>query len=418
MPSKPEKRRTIPLILWASGLVALILVVVAVHYLTRERVDVRIAKVSYQDLIKTSSTNGNVEPIDDFQPHAEVAGVVEEVYVNVGDKVKPGQLLLKMDDADAKARLASAQSNVEAAQLALSDITHGGTQDERNTYASNLSSARFQRQQDATSLAALQQLQQKGAASAAEIAAAQQRIEADDNNIHSIEQHSTQRYGDADRAGAEARLRDAQAALAAAQSSYASVNIQSRIAGTVYAIPVTQYDYVAAGTDLIYVADLNRLQVLAYFDEPEVGNLANGQPVRIVWDAKPNKAWHGEVSVAPSSIVNYQSTRNVGECIITVDDAHGDLQPNADVTIYVTTAVHKHVLSIPREALHTNGDMDNYVYRVIDNKLVRTSVQVTGGIVNNISAEITGGLAEGDVVATSPTTPRDLTNGLEVIPVE
>jgi HlyD family secretion protein len=417
MPSNPEKRRTIPIILWASGLVALILVVVAVHYLTRERVEVRTAKVSYQDLIKTSSTNGNVEPIDDFQPHAQVAGVVEEVYVNVGDKVKPGQLLLKMDDADAKARLASAQSNLEAAQLALSDITHGGTQDERNTYAANLSSARLQRQQDAASLAALQQLQQKGAASAAEIAAAQQRLEVDDSSLHSIEQHSTQRYGDADRAGAQARVGDAQAALAAAQSSYASVNIKSPLAGTVYAIPIYQYDYVAAGVDLIYVADLNRIQVLAYFDEPEVGNLANGQPVKITWDAKQDRAWHGHISVAPTSIISY-NTRNVGECIITVDDAHGDLQPNANVIVYVTTAQHSHALSVPREALHTDDANDYYVYRIIKDKLVRTSVQVTGGIVNNTRAEITGGLAEGDVVATTPTTPRDLTNGLEVIPVE
>jgi HlyD family secretion protein len=414
MPAYPEKNRATRLILWGSVLLTLVAVAFAVRFLTRERVQVRTARVTYQPILKTSSTNGNVEPIDDFQPHAQVAGVVEEVYVGVGDKVKPGQLLLKMDDADARARLASAESALEAARLALSDITHGGTQDERNTYAADLSRAQLQRQQDASSLAALQKLQQTGAASAAEITSAQQRLEADDSNIHSIKQHSTQRYGDSDRASAEARLADAQAGLAAAQSSLASVNIRSPLAGTVYAIPVYQYDYVAAGVDLIYVADLDRIQILAYFDEPDVGNLANGQPVKITWDAKPDRAWHGHISIAPTSIISY-NTRNVGECIITVDDAHGELQPNANVIVTVTTAQRPNVLSVPHEALRTDGPL-TYVFRIINNRLVRTPVQV--GIVNLTRAEITGGLSEGDLVATDATTNQDLTNNLEVIPVE
>jgi HlyD family secretion protein len=415
MPSHPEKSRATPYILWGSVLVALVLIVVAVRFLTREKVAVRTARVSYEPLIKTSSTNGNVQPIDDFQPHAQGAGVVEDIYVDVGDKVKPGQLLLKMDDADAKARLASAQSALEAARLALSDITHGGTQDERNTFASDLTRAKAQVQQNQAILTAREQLQQKGSASPAEVADARQQLEAAQNNLHSVEQHSTQRYGDADRAGAEAKLADAQAGFAAAKSSYDSVNIHSPLAGTVYAIPVDQYEYVAAGVDLIYVADLNRIQVLAYFDEPEVGNLANGQPVKIVWDAKPDKVWHGHISVAPTSIITYGSTRNVGQASITVDDAHGDLQPNANVVVTVTTAQHPHALSVPREAVQTDS-RGSYVLRVINNKLVRTPIQP--GIYNLGFEEVLSGLSEGDIVATTATTPRALTDGLDVIPVE
>jgi HlyD family secretion protein len=414
MPSYPEKKRGTPFVLWGSVLAALVIVAFAVRSYTRQRIDVRTAKVSYQPIIKTYDANGNIQPIDDFQPHAQVAGVVQEVYVEVGDKVKPGQLLLKMDDADAKARLASAQSTLEAARLALSDIEHGGTQDERNTFAANLTQAKAQVQQDEAILVARQQLQQQGAASPAEVTEARQQLEVAKNNLHSVEQHSTQRYGDADRAGAEARLADAQAGVAAAQSSYASVNIRSPLAGTVYAIPVYQYDYVAAGVDLIYVADLDRIQILAYFDEPDVGNLANGQSVKITWDAKPDRIWHGHISIAPTSIISY-NTRNVGECVITVDDAKGELQPNANVIVTVTTAQHPHVLSVPHEALRTDGPL-SYVFRVINNKLVRTPVEV--GIVNLTRAEIISGVSEGDVVATDATTNRDLTNGLEVVPVE
>ena len=52
------------------------------------RISVRAAQVTYQDLVKSFSTNGKVEPMDDFQAHAQAAGQVQDIYVDVGDKVK------------------------------------------------------------------------------------------------------------------------------------------------------------------------------------------------------------------------------------------------------------------------------------------------------------------------------------------
>jgi HlyD family secretion protein len=397
--------------------VALFLVVLAVYAvrsLTRERVAVRTAQVTYQDLVKSFSTNGKVEPMDDFQAHSQAAGQVQDIYVDVGDKVKAGQLLLKMDDKYAQAQLAHAQATLQAAELAASDIDHGGTQDERNTTAADLARAKFQRQQDATDLAAKQKLLQQGAESQAEVAAAQHRVELDDSTIHSIEQHSTQRYGDADRARAQAELEDARAAVAAAQRTYDTADIRSPISGTVYYLPVSQYDYVDTGTDLVYVANLTRMRITAYFDEPDIGNLAVGQPVEITWEAKQGVTWHGHVSEVPTTIIEYL-TRFVGECLITVDDADGNLMPDANINVKVTTAQHLHVLSVPREALRFDGAQP-YVFRILEGKLVRTPVRI--GIVNLTQVEITSGLAEGDTVATSATTPRDLSNGLEVKPVQ
>ena len=123
----------------------------------------------------------------------------------------------------------------------------------------------------------------------------------------------------------------------------------------------------------IDVADLNKIQVHAYFDEPEIGKLAVGQAVKIAWDAKPTQIWHGHISLAPTTVITY-GTRNVGECIITVDDARGDLLPNTNVVVTVTTSQRFNALSIPREALHTDGG--DFVYRVVNGKLVRTPVQV------------------------------------------
>jgi HlyD family secretion protein len=409
-----ETRRLNPVLLWGIFLAAIVLVFLGIRTFTREQVEVRVAAVNHQNLLSTVSTNGKVEPIEEFQAHAPTAGVVAKVYVDVGQKVKPGELLIKMDDSDAVARLAAANAALRSAEATMHDMEQGGSQDERIGLAADLTRAKMQQEQATKDLAALQQLQQKGAASASEVASAEQRLKTADNTLQSIQLRSTHRYSAADRARAEAQLSDARAAVAAAQSSYAGDNMRSPLAGTVYSIPVSAYDFVPAGEDLLDVADLNRIQIRAYFDEPEIGKLAIGQAVKVEWPAKPNQTWHGHISRAPTTVITY-GTRNVGECIIAVDDARGDLLPNTNVTVTVTTSQRFNVLSIPREGLHTEG-MSDFVYRVVGDKLVRTPVQI--GVVNLTRVEITSGLTEKDTVALSATSNRDLTNGLAVKVVE
>jgi HlyD family secretion protein len=416
----PKPNPVSKLVILGSALIVIVLAVVAVRSMTRERISIRTAQVTYQDLVKSFSTNGKVEPDDDFQVHAQATGQIQDVYVDIGQQVKAGQLLLKMEDKYALTNLAHVQSTLQGAELSANDIQNGGSQDERNSFAADLNRATLQRQQDAASLSALRQLQQKGAASASEVAAAEHRIQLDDTNLHSIQQHSTQRYTQADRARAEAEIADARAALAAGQASYETVDVRSKINGTVYYLPVSQYDYVNAGDDLVYIADLNHMRITAYFDEPDIGNLAAGQQVTITWEAKPGVVWHGHITQAPTTIISYL-TRFVGECFIAVDDAQGQLQPNANVNVTVIAAQHPHVLSVPRGALR--GPVTQpYVFRVVNNRLVRTPVQLgtsaNPAIVNLNEVEITGGLSEGDTVALNSTTNRDLTNGLEVTPVQ
>lgn len=407
-----DTRRLNPLALLGILLGAILLVIVVVRSSTRDVVDIRAAAVSRQNLVKSVPTNGKVEPIDDFRAHSEGPGVVAKIYVKVGQKVKAGDLLIKMDDADAVARLAAAKAALSTAQASMHDLQQGGSQDERIALQGDLSRSKIQQQQAESDLAALKQLQQKGAASASEVAAAEQRLQSANSSLQNIQMRRTERYSGPDRTRAEAQVSDARASVLAAQNAYASVNIRTPLAGTVYSIPVSRYDFVQAGQDLVDVADLNKIQVRAYFDEPEIGNLAVGQAVTIVWEGRQGRVWHGHVSRVPTTVIAY-GTRSVGECIIAVDDAQEDLLPNTNVTVTVTTQQRFNVLSIPREALHTEPSGRDFVYRVIHNKLVVTSVQV--GVVNLMRVEIKGGLTDKDTVALSPTNSnRDLSNGLAV----
>ncbi len=414
MPDQRPRRLSRTLIA-ALSLLGILVVVAIIRSSTREIVAVRVSPVTHENLVSTVSTNGKVEPIREFQAHAPAAGIVEDIYVQVGQRVKAGDLLLRLDDSEAASRLAASKTVLTAVQSAADAVQRGGTQDERLLTSGEFTRAQQAQQQAATAVTTLQQLQAKGAASLSEVKSAQDRLDAANAALHTAQlRNSPERFDSLDRSHSAAQLADARAALSASQSAYDKAVVRAPFPGTVYSIAVNAYDFVPGGEDLLDLADLNKIRITAYFDEPEIGKLAIGQPVKIVWEAKPDRTWHGHVDVAPTTIIVY-NTRNVGEAMITVDDAQEDLLPNTNVTVTVTTKQRFNVLSVPREALHTEGQT-SFVYRVINHHLERTVVQV--GAQNLIRVEITGGLTEKDTVALNATSNRDLSNGLEVKSVE
>ena len=408
MAEKTSSIRGLLITFGVAALLAIGIIFARSHF--REVIEVRTAKAMQAPLVSTVSTNGKVEPVEDYNPHATVAGIVKKVFVEVGAHVKRGQSLIKMDDSDATSRLAAAQASLVAAEANLKNMQQNGTQDERLGQQSDLTNALAQQKQAATTLTATQALQARGSASANEVAVAQQRLSDAQTRVSQLKARSSSRFSSVDLSAQQSQVAQARAALLAARSAYGGVDLRAPFDGTVYSVPVSDLDFVQFGEALLNMANLNHIQVRAYFDEPEIGKLTAGQPVKIVWDAKPYSTWHGHIERAPSTIITY-GTRNVGECIISVDDAKGDLLPNTNVTVSVTVSQLADVLSVPREALRTEGPK-NYVYRIVDGHLKEVPLQV--GASNLTRIQITGGLNEGDVVALSAVSNSELKDGQEV----
>jgi HlyD family secretion protein len=412
MPTDQPKRSG-TLLVTASAIVLAVAAFFIFHYFNRDKVDVVTATVGYGDILTSLSTNGKVEPIVPFQAHAIGPGIVKQIFVQVGQHVDAGQLIIRMDDADARGRLANAESFLQGTQSTYSDIQHNGTQDERLGMSGDLQRDRDIVARDQKDLEADKQLLQKGDVAPSEVTAAQQKLDLDEATLKTVEQRTTSRYSATDIAQAKARMADARGAVASAQNNLANNDIRTPISGTVYAVPVSQYDFVNGGADLADLADLHRLRIRAYFDEPDIGRLQVGQPVTITWSGKPSETWHGHVEITPTTVTT-SGTRFVGEGIIAVDDANGDLLPYTNVVVHVTVSHREHVLSVPREAYRTDGG--DHVFRVVDDKLVRTPITV--GLVSLVSAEVVSGLKQGDVVALSAKSNKDLTDGMEVKPTE
>jgi HlyD family secretion protein len=392
-------------------LAAAALIVAAVIVSRREdAVAVWTAPSSFQDVDRTVTTNGTVVPTNEFQARAFWPGIIDRVDVELGDKVKPGQLLVSMRDPFAISRLATANATLQGARVGNENIQNGGSQEDLIGIKGNLQQAEISQSEAQKSFDALKQLQAKGAASAAEVELARKKLQAANASLATLQAKSSDRYRPGDRREAQAKLADAQAAVDAARNQFNNANIHSPMAGTVYSINVVAYDFVPVGADLIRVADLNNVEVKAFFDEPEIGKLEANQPVTIVWDGKPGRTWHGHIKQAPMAAMAL-GARSVGECIIAVDDAKEDLLPNTNVMITVRIQHHIHVLTVPRAALHTDG-ATNYVYRIQDGKLARTVVDV--GIINLERAEIMRGLTPNDTVVLNALDNRRLRDGMPV----
>lgn len=99
---------------------------------------------------------------------------------------------------------------------------------------------------------------------------------------------------------ARARLEQAKAALAAAQTRLEYTLVVSPLTGVVLSKNVEPGEYVAPGTPVVTVGDLEHIWLRAYIDEPDLGRVRLGQKVRVRTDTYPGKIYEGTISFISS----------------------------------------------------------------------------------------------------------------------
>lgn len=390
--------------LWGGALVLLAVVFFSARAFTRDRLPVKVARAERAPVNAFLSTNGRVEPVTPYQYPSPLATTVKAVYVQPGDQVPAGKLLVVLDDAEARARLAAAESGVKSAQALLEAVTQNGTLEQRQAAAAEIERDKLDLDQAQRNLDALTKLRAAGAASPSEVAAAQQQLDTAKASLNAAEQSAHGHYSPAEIERAQAALADAEASAAAARDVLAKTSYRAPIAGTVYSLDAQPTEFAEAGKVLLKMADLHHERVRAYFDEPNIGRLSVGQPIQIKWEAKPGREWDGHIVRTPATVIEY-TTRVVGEVLIDLDGDADGLLPETNVTVTVTTASAPDTLSIPRDALYSENGK-TYVFKVVKGGLVKTSV--TTGVQNLTQVSILAGLSEGDIVATGTTTGQPL----------
>jgi HlyD family secretion protein len=397
---------------WLTALVLLVAGIGLAAFVSHrdDPVTVRTAVVGQGSIRSLVSTNGKIEPVNNFEAHAPVATSVRRVLIKEGDAVKKGQLLLVLDDADARAQAARAQTQLKAAQSDLSAAERGGSQEEVLALQAQLVKASTDRDTAQRNLDALKKLEQQGAASAGEVRTAQDALASADAQLTFLRQKQTKRYSNAELAHVDAQRADAQATFDAAQDVLAKSNVRAPFDGIVYSLPAKQGGFVGAGDLLLQMADLRKVLVRTFVDEPDVGRLAVGDPIEITWDAVPGRVWRATVTSVPST-VKLRGSRNVGETTSIVDNKDLKLLPNINVGVTIVSAEHDNVLVVPREAVRMD-DSKPYVLQVTGHELKRRDVNTS--LSNLTQVEITHGLSANDVVAISSWNGKPIGDGTQV----
>ena len=214
-----------------------------------------------------------------------------------------------------------------------------------------------------------------------------------------------------DLAAGQARVAEAESAVRLAQVRLAQGQIHAPVSGVVYSLPARPGTYLNPGDLVASIGNIDHLRVRVYVDEPELGRIQVGQPVKITWDGLPGHAWEGTVEKKPAAIVPL-GTRQVGEVLVTIANPNHDLVPGTNINAEIRTKVVNNALTIPKETMHRENGVVG-VYLLQDGRVVWRPVKV--GAASVTRAQIIEGLADNDAVALP--SDRALKNGDAVRPI-
>jgi len=394
---KKLRNRTL-LFLLLAGIVAFALIKYSGHQPVAK---ISAVKPFRQNIVSSITSNGKVEPIAPFSIRAQLDTFVEKVSVSEGQNVKKGQLLLELNVKDATAQLANAKSKLLRAQEDFRAAKAGGRTDDATRVAGDLAKAIGDRDGLQRNHESLARLLAEGAATKDEVAAnelALTKAQAEVNRLTAVKREF-ERQVSLDGARGDLAVQQAQSDVAALEDKVRQGRITAPTDGTLYALPVKSGDYVKVGDLLAELADLHKVRVRAFIDEPEMGGLEPGLPVKITWDALPNRTWQGRTEMSPKQVVP-RGSRSVGELLCSVENEKLELLPNTNVNVRINSRERLNVLAVPRGAVETIGGQ-SFVFVVKDSvgKTVLEKRRLQVGIADATNYEVVSGLSMDDTVA-------------------
>ncbi len=312
---------------------------------------VQMAQASRRDIGATVLATGVVRPMVGAQVRvgSRVSGVLEQLFVTVGDGVREGQLLAQLDSTELTARVRQAEAALENANT-------------EHAYAA-------------------QEYQRAFALRDREI-------------IAETEMALMERQRDV----AASQVRQADATLESARIQLAYTKIYAPINGVVAEVATQVGETVAASfasPTFVTIIDLDRLEVWAYVDETDIGRVEVAQRAVFTVDTYTDTDFEGVVTaIRPmaeiqDAVVNYVT-------VIEIVDGHGKiLRPEMTTTVNIVLERRENVIAIPNSAVRRDRD-GTYAFVIQGGERMRRDIRV--GYRGREYSEVVEGLNEGDRV--------------------
>jgi HlyD family secretion protein len=369
------------------------------------------------------SASGYVVAHHKISVNSKVTGRVAWIGVEKGDKVKEGQVLVRLEDQEFRAQVEQAAGAAANAKAYLQQLQNGSRPEEIQQAQHNLDEARATLTNDTITLNRTKDLVTQGVMSKQALDDATARFESSQQRVHSLEQaYRLARIGPRpeELARAQGSARQADGALAFAQSQLDATVIRAPVTGTILERTAEKGELVtaqfASGAEggprgsVVALADLNDLQVELDIAQDDFARLGPKQKAVVTVDAYPDRKYDGAIAEISPEANRQKATVQVKVQILNPDEY---LRPemNSTVKFLASDEKSKPASSAPSGVLlPTNAirdrDGQKVVFIAFGGKALMRQVQVTSTRANGVLVQ---GLNGGEDVIT--TAPQDLKDG-------
>jgi HlyD family secretion protein len=393
---KKKKKRWIIVTVSLVGVIIIVLVVTA---MTRGGAKIdpsKLAKVERGDLAKSVVATGKITPIVKTDIKSKASGIVKKWYVDAGERVKTGTLLVELDKDEITAQVRQARAFLEAAEAqsraSKADLERAKVDAEGPDVP--LLKRAYDRAQNMAKDGVVSQAQLDDAQKNYEMSLNKQKVS--QANLIVLKAKASQ---------ADAQVAQAQASLKQLEEQLGYTTIVAPMDGLILSRNVEVGDAVSSilvlgssATLVMSEGDTSEVYVLGKVDESDIGKVYIGQPARIKVESFKDKTFTGRVTkISPMGAEKDNVT--TFEVRVSITNPGGELKAAMTANAEIILEEHKATLMIPEGAIIYDKDKKASV-EVPDPQAKdgKRKVAVKLGISNGAKAEVLDGLKEGQQV--------------------
>jgi len=335
---------------------------------------------------------GKIQPLSKIEVKSKASGMIKKIYVDYGDRVKTGQVLIELDKVQLEAAERAARASLQAAEAALESAKASL---ERNKVDAEGPDVPFLK----LNMDRAQQMYKDGVMAKSFVEDAEKNyqlvLNKQNSAIHNLA------VSKAEIAKAVAQVAEAHAALDNAQEDLRNSTIASPIDGLVLSRDVNMGDAVSSilvmgsqATLVMTLGDVSEVYVQGKVDEADIGKVYLNQPARIVVESFKDKKFTGKVTKI-SPLGKEKDNVTTFEVRVSIQNSTLELKANMTANAEILLEEKKNVLMIPEAALIYDKNRQATV-ELPDGKAEngKAKLSVKLGISNGVKTEILEGLNE------------------------
>ena len=395
---------------WPLLLAALLLLGAAAFFLIPRARTVEAVAVRAGPLVQTVVATGRLATPARIEVSSQLAARIERILVREGDRVAAGQLLVQLRNEEAEAALASARSALAEAQGRQAQLASVLRPVAEQQLAQAQASLKLAEQE----LARARDLKAKGFVSQARIDDAERALAtAQAATLAARAQAEGTGAGGIETELARIRLQQARANVDTAQARLELLALRSPAEATVLTRLAEPGDTAQVGRPLLVLAQSGPTRIIATVDEKNLRHLSVGLAAKAVADAFAGQPFDASLTyVAPA----VDAQRGTVEVRLAVPAPPAFARPDMTVSVEMAVGRRDKALLLPSEAVRLADGDTPFVLAIRDGRAQR--VPVTLGLRGVGTVEIAEGLAEGDAViaSTSPALAGDRVRARTSVP--